>query len=228
MDELIESKKADGSLYVPLIECGGLKGNRLLTDFLPAICALIDTQTKGKLSQEIITILVDAKNELLTPLDLMMYFHRTEESKIGLKKCMEGIQVCFSLLQIFTQSVFGQILQRLMEESVKGQPLPILFMRTVIQSVSVYKSLQKMVIQILTKLSSRRIWEQPKLWEGWIRCCKILLPHSLPIILQLPLSSFQRFDCSSTGYESICGRLHSSTADFFCVNRLTAYAKLLK
>ena len=141
---------------------------------------------KKRISQETVARIVKAEYELITPLDFLLFLHRNENT-IGLKKTIDCIQICFSLPTIFTQTVFAQALQTLIE----SPSLPTAFMRTVIQAVSLFKALQPVVLSVLSKLVIRRIWEHAKLWEGFMRCIKIVLPHSLPIVIQLPIEPFK-------------------------------------
>jgi symplekin len=59
--------------------------------------------------------------------------------------------------------------------------------KQVIQAVQTYKSLQAFVsTTLLSRLILKKIWTQPQLWEGFMRCAKIISPHSFGAILQLP------------------------------------------
>lgn len=56
-----------------------------------------------------------------------------------------------------------------------------------IQAVQTYKSLQGFVsTTLLSRLIIKKIWTQPQLWEGFIRCAKTVAPHSFGALLQLP------------------------------------------
>ena len=65
--------------------------------------------------------------------------------------------------------------------------LPVVFLRTTIQAVSTYKSLIPFIANnILPKLVTKRIWEQPPLWDGFVRLAKMIAPASFGSLLQLP------------------------------------------
>ncbi|KAK4053379.1 hypothetical protein OIV83_001543 [Microbotryomycetes sp. JL201] len=69
----------------------------------------------------------------------------------------------------------------------RDEPIPVLFMRTVIQALSTYKTLTPIVAgTLLPKLISRQVWELPPLWEGLVRCVKATSPVSFAACLQLP------------------------------------------
>jgi hypothetical protein len=57
----------------------------------------------------------------------------------------------------------------------------------VIQAVNVYKSLTGFVsTTLLSRLITKKIWTNPPLWEGFIRCAKSIAPASFGALLQLP------------------------------------------
>ena len=39
---------------------------------------------------------------------------------------------------------------------------------------------------LLTRLITKKIWTNPPLWEGFIRCAKVIAPASYGALLQLP------------------------------------------
>lgn len=65
--------------------------------------------------------------------------------------------------------------------------LPKLFMRTVIQAVTTYKTLVPFVsTNLFSRLITRKIWLMPVMWEGFVRCAKVIAPASFGALLQLP------------------------------------------
>lgn len=57
----------------------------------------------------------------------------------------------------------------------------------VIQAVTTYKSLVGFVsTTLLSRLITKKIWTNPPLWEGFIRCAKAIAPASFSALLQLP------------------------------------------
>jgi symplekin len=70
--------------------------------------------------------------------------------------------------------------------------LPVVFLRTTIQAVTTYKSLVPFIANnILPKLVSKRIWEQPPLWDGFIKLARLIAPASYGSLLQLPKDSLR-------------------------------------
>lgn len=103
------------------------------------------------------------------------------------------------------------VMQQLMEQS----PLPMLLMRTVIQSLTMYPRLGGFVMNILSRLIVKQVsvfpyldvhpspplrfvlrvtrgspvpqvWKYPKVWEGFVKCCQRTKPQSYSVLLQLP------------------------------------------
>ena len=104
------------------------------------------------------------------------------------------------MTDIFRSDILAVVMNQLVDEPV----LPTLFMRTVsiqtnvglllliadiqvIQAVSTYRSLVPFVSStLLTRLITKKIWTVAPLWEGFIRCAKLIAPASFGALLQLP------------------------------------------
>ncbi|OBZ73776.1 Symplekin [Grifola frondosa] len=122
------------------------------------------------------------QSELLTPAELMVLLHESEK-EIGMKSAMEAIGICFSMTDIFRSEILAVVMNQLVDEPV----LPTLFLRTVIQAVKTYRSLVGFVsTTLLSRLITKKIWTNPHLWEGFIRCAKLIAPASFGALLQLP------------------------------------------
>lgn len=122
------------------------------------------------------------QSELLTPVELLVLLHQAEK-EIGIKQAIEAIGICFSMTDAFRPEVLGAVMQQIVDEAT----LPTLFLRTVIQAVTTYKSLQPYVSNtLLSRLITKKVWTMPQLWQGFIRCAKVIAPASFGAILQLP------------------------------------------
>lgn len=122
------------------------------------------------------------QSELLSPVELMSLLHHAEP-EIGRKTAADAIRLCFGMTDIFRSEVIGAVLNLLIEEPV----LPVLFMRTAIIAVRTYKSLSSYISTIfLSRLITKKVWQQPLLWEGFIICAKQTAPASLSALIQLP------------------------------------------
>ncbi|KAJ7180551.1 Symplekin tight junction protein C terminal-domain-containing protein [Mycena filopes] len=122
------------------------------------------------------------QSELLTPAELMVLLHDAEK-EIGLQSAKEAITVCFQMTDVFRSEILAVVMQQIMDEPI----LPVLFLRTVIQAVTTYKSLVGFVsTTLLSRLITKKIWTNPRLWEGFIMCAKVIAPASFGALLQLP------------------------------------------
>ncbi|RLN35158.1 uncharacterized protein C2845_PM03G17210 [Panicum miliaceum] len=71
-------------------------------------------------------------------------------------------------------------------KKVEQIPLPLLFMRTVMQAIGVFPALVDFVMEIMSRLVSKQIWKYPKLWVGFLKCAILTKPQSYGVLLQLP------------------------------------------
>ncbi|RKP26980.1 Symplekin tight junction protein C terminal-domain-containing protein [Syncephalis pseudoplumigaleata] len=118
----------------------------------------------------------------LAPSELLVALHTFDEHQVGIRKAAEATQICFGEKGIFTAEVLVVVMQQLLDRPM----LPTLFMRTVIQSVTLYPTLSNYVITLLQKLIARQIWTNATLWQGFIRCCNLMAPKSFDLMFQLP------------------------------------------
>ncbi|KAJ3304803.1 hypothetical protein HDV03_002345 [Kappamyces sp. JEL0829] len=122
----------------------------------------------------------EAPKSVVTPAELLIALHTLEDS-IGLKKALAATNICFSMPEIFKQEVLAIVLSQLSERA----RLPTLFMRSVIQSLNVFKGLSGFTNQLLTKLIGKQVWKQKKLWDGFVRIVNMNFPSSMSILLTL-------------------------------------------
>ncbi|KAB2621940.1 symplekin [Pyrus ussuriensis x Pyrus communis] len=94
---------------------------------------------------------------------------------------------CFEQRQIFTQQVIAKVLNQLVEQI----PLPLLFMRTVLQAIGAFPALVDFIMEILSRLVSKQIWKYPKLWVGFLKCAFLTKPQSFAVLLQLPSAQLE-------------------------------------
>lgn len=121
---------------------------------------------------------------VLTPTEVLIGIHSIDPEKDGipLKKVTDACNTCFQQRQIFTQQVLAKVLNQLVEQT----PLPMLFMRTVIQTIGAFPALVDFIMEILSRLVTKQIWKTPKLWVGFLKCAQLTKPQSFGVLLQLP------------------------------------------
>ncbi|XP_075516795.1 uncharacterized protein LOC142551442 isoform X1 [Primulina tabacum] len=120
----------------------------------------------------------------LTPAEVLVAIHDISPERDGLplKKITDACSACFEQRTVFTQQVLSNALNQMVDRT----PLPLLFMRTVIQAIDAFPTLVDFVMEILSKLVHRQIWRMPKLWVGFLKCISQTQPHSFRVLLQLP------------------------------------------
>jgi symplekin len=93
-----------------------------------------------------------------------------------------------SLRDVFTPDALAVALGQLSEQT----PVPLLFMRSVIQTAGAIPKLQPFIIDVLVKLVLKQVWKtDAKTWEGVLRCAKQLVPRSFAVYLQLPAAQLR-------------------------------------
>jgi len=118
----------------------------------------------------------------MTPADLMIALHNIDTAKCDMKTVIKATGLCFQEKAVFTMEVLTIVLQQLMEQV----DIPLLLMRTVIQSVALYPNLIGFTMNILQRLIVKQVWKQKMLWEGFIKCCERTKPQSFRVLLQVP------------------------------------------
>lgn len=123
----------------------------------------------------------------LSPADLLIALHNLEVD--DMKLVISATNLCFKEKSVYTQEVLAIVLQQLME-----QPnIPILLMRTVIQSLTNYPRMVGFITNILQRLIVKQVWKQKVVWDGFIKCCERTIPQSYAVMLQLPVQQLWDF-----------------------------------
>ncbi|KAG9312974.1 Symplekin tight junction protein C terminal-domain-containing protein [Chiua virens] len=178
---IAEMDKADIMRHLPRI-VSILNGQQEPKNLVRSVFSSVVTtppQTFGSVTSNLPRV---RQSELLTPAELMVLLHESEK-EIGLKSAIEAIGICFSMTDVFRSEILAVVMQQIVDEPM----LPVLFLRTVIQAVTTYKSLVAFVsTTLLSRLITKKIWQNPHLWEGFIRCAKVIAPASFGALLQLP------------------------------------------
>ncbi|KAM8857562.1 symplekin isoform 1-T2 [Synchiropus picturatus] len=123
----------------------------------------------------------------LTPGDLLVALHNIDSTKCDMKSIIKATNLCFGEKNVYTSEVLAVVMQQLMEQN----HLPMLLMRTVIQSLTMYPRLCPFVMNILSRLIIKQVWKYPKVWEGFVKCCQRTKPQSFSVLLQLPAAQLE-------------------------------------
>lgn len=152
--------------------------------------------------------------QLISPTQLFLQLHLLPSGSVPLKNLIEVLQQIFGQVKqnslkassggsasassssgnelLFTVQVIASGLAQLIDQT----PLPPLLGRSLLQSIPLLNQSSPLnssfLLSLLARLIPRKIWEAGKLWEGWIRSCRALLPGSLSILLQLPTEQLEK------------------------------------
>ncbi|KAM5575185.1 hypothetical protein ABKV19_014231 [Rosa sericea] len=176
---LYETKLKDVTILIPMLS--SLAKNEVLPIF-PRLVAL----PLEKFQTALAHILQGSAHTgpALTPAEVLVSIHSIVPDKDGLtlKKITDACSACFEQRTVFTQQVLAKALNQMVDQT----PIPLLFMRTVIQAIDAFPSLVDFVMEILSKLVRKQVWRMPKLWVGFLKCASQTQPHSFHVLLQLP------------------------------------------
>ncbi|CAI8001683.1 Symplekin [Geodia barretti] len=181
--ELYKHNPSDVRFLIPVLH--GLHKNEVLAA-LPYFIKLSPNLVRGVFDRLLLSFRGDHGHSIspVTPSELLVALHNIDCSndEALMKSAIKATNICFSEKSIYTQEVLAVVLQQLLDHT----PIPVLFMRTVIQSLAAHPKLVSFVMTILNRLISRQVWKMPTVWQGFLRCCELTKPHSLTILLQLP------------------------------------------
>ncbi|KAF9933806.1 hypothetical protein FBU30_004404 [Linnemannia zychae] len=122
------------------------------------------------------------RGPVLSPSELLIQLHLMEDV-VGWKTACEAMDICFHHPEIYKSEIIAVVLQQLLDMP----NIPSLFMRTVIQAITLYKNLVGFVnSMILARMIQKNVWTRPVLWKGFVRCAKMMQPTSASVIASLP------------------------------------------
>ncbi|CAK9233640.1 unnamed protein product [Sphagnum troendelagicum] len=177
--KLYETKLQDAAFLIPVLSSLSKE------EVLPVFPRLVDLPP-DKFQAALARILQGSAHTgpALTPAEVLIALHGIDphHDSVPLKKVMDACSACLQQQSVFTQQVLAKVLNQLVEQT----PLPLLFMRTVIQAVGAFPTLVSFVMEILSRLVNKQIWKRPKLWMGFLKCAHQTVPHSFHVLLQLP------------------------------------------
>lgn len=181
---LYETKLKDAGVLIPILS------SLTKDEVLPIFPKLVDLPLE-KFQAALARILQGSAHTgpSLTPAEVLIAIHGIDPERDGiqLKKITDACSTCFEQRAVFTQQVLAKVLNQLVEQT----PLPLLFMRTVIQAIGAFPALVDFVMEILSRLVNKQIWRLPKLWVGFLKCAYQTMPHSFHVLLQLPAAQLE-------------------------------------
>ncbi|ONM38999.1 hypothetical protein ZEAMMB73_Zm00001d043775 [Zea mays] len=177
--QLYNTKLKDASILIPLLPSFPKE------EVLPIFPRLVDLPLER--FQDVLARILQGTahtGPALTPAEVLIAIHdiNPEKDKVALKKVTDACTACFEQRTVFTQ----QVLEKSLNQLVDRIPIPLLFMRTVIQALDAFPALVDFVMGILSRLIDKQIWKMPKLWVGFLKLSFQTQPRSFDVLLQLP------------------------------------------
>ncbi|OCF38750.1 symplekin, partial [Kwoniella heveanensis CBS 569] len=170
---LLSEKELDPKFVVPII--GDLEKSEIERQLPRIISLLANPEDKDLVKTAFASMLGK-----ITPADLLVSLHQDCPPT---KLTIDAIGICFSMTTVFRSDVLANAISRVADLPV----LPVVLVRTIMQVVTTYKSLIPFIANhVLPKLVTKKIWETPPLWEGFVRLSKLIAPASYGALLQLP------------------------------------------
>ncbi|XP_042009715.1 uncharacterized protein LOC121758371 isoform X2 [Salvia splendens] len=198
---LYETRLKDASILIPIISAFSRD------EVLPIFPRLVQLPLP-KFQMALAHILQGSAHTgpALTPVEVLVAIHdiSPERDCLPLKKITDTCSACFEQRTVFTQQVLAKALNQMVDRT----PLPLLFMRTVIQAIDAFPTLVDFVMEILSKLVNKQVWRMPKLWVGFLKCISQTQPHSFNVLLQMPSP---QLECALSKYPNLRGPLTAFT-----------------
>ncbi|PVU85040.1 hypothetical protein BB560_007181 [Smittium megazygosporum] len=146
--------------------------------------------------------------EKLSKEELIKVIHYIEPSKVGgLKKLAMGLELLFSMKDVFDPTILGSSLKMVINSS---EEIPTMLMRSIMVVYKLHPIMKSYLSGLLnlmvinsthpvadkehdpnksdegTNSHKHPIWENEKLWNGFLLCFDILKPNSFVVLKTLP------------------------------------------
>jgi symplekin len=118
----------------------------------------------------------------MTYCEELVFLHKLDFEAAGIKQkdYLDAIKMCLDNEETFTDQVVLSALDHMSGCFLTGaESLPLAFMRTCILVCSKHESLHAWICHtLLPRLVDGKLYEENRLWEGWMRCAKMLENHA--------------------------------------------------
>lgn len=147
--ELYAHRVADVRFLIPVLN--GLSRQEV-TAALPKLIKLNPGVVK-EVFNRLIGITTNRASGAMSPAELLIALHNIDPTKCDTKTVMKATSYCFQEKSVYTMEVLTIVLQQLMEQ----KDIPLLLMRSVLQSVSLYPPLIGFTMNILQRLIVKKV-----------------------------------------------------------------------
>jgi len=118
----------------------------------------------------------------MTHCEQLVFLHKLEFEAAGVKQkeYLDAIKMCLDNEEIFNDQVVLSALDHMSGVFLTGtESLPLAFMRTCILVCAKHESLHNWICHtLLPRLVDGKLYEESRLWAGWMRCAKMLENHA--------------------------------------------------
>ncbi len=118
----------------------------------------------------------------MTYCEELVFLHKLDFEAAGVKQkeYLDAIKMCLDNEEIFNDQVVMSALDHMSGVFLTGtEALPLAFMRSCILVCSKHESLHSWICHtLLPRLVDGKLYEESRLWEGWMRCAKMLENHA--------------------------------------------------
>ncbi|CAM9498530.1 unnamed protein product [Chrysoparadoxa australica] len=125
-----------------------------------------------------VTLPLHSEVALFTPVELLILLHDFDYSSknVPVRKLVDAVSACLDKRSLYGYRVLREALDTMTARSgEQKKDLPIMFMRTTLLAVQRFTELKAFVAQfILPRLVAQQVWTQPRVWDGFIRCAKVM------------------------------------------------------
>lgn len=169
----------DARLLIPIL--GGMEKDEVIS-LLPRLLVLPPAAAKAVVTR------LAVGNAPLTCTELLVAVHLMEN--VPIKRMLEAAQYCLEMNTVFKHDVMAVVLSQL-----SSQPqVPQLFMFTALQTLQRFHKLTGYIMELMLGLIPKQVWTDKRLWEGFIRCCRIAKPASFKVRIIIHYFCVLNFD----------------------------------
>jgi len=124
---------------------------------------------------------LDEENPTLLGMTLceqLVFLHKLDFAAAGIpqKRYLAAIKLCLEDIEVYNDRVLMSALDHMSGTFLTGsEKLPLAFMRTCILVCTKHESLHSWIAHVLLpRLVDGKIYDDPRQWEGWMRCAHML------------------------------------------------------
>lgn len=156
----------DARLLIPVL--AGMEKDEVIS-LLPRLLVLPAAAAKNVVNRLAVGSSPLACTELLVAIHLV--------ENVPIKRMLEATQNCLEMDTVFKQDVMAVVLSQLSSQT----HVPQLFMFTALQTLQRFHKLTGYIIELMINLIPKQVWADKRLWDGFIRCCKVAKPTSYKV-----------------------------------------------